>query len=319
MWTREAVDAAQPMEWPVDEIAPSSPEQPATLVDDASDWAAGGLPDPEANRVAQNDFPEDWEAIPLEIDTEPMNADADMPAGTRGVFTVYRANYFSQMYTTFPYRAVGRLTFRTPRGNSSCTASVISPNVIVTAAHCAYDTVNNRWYSNWAFTPAWRNGSAPYGTFSWRNIRVLSGWVNASGTVRRYDVALIRLGNNGAGRPVHYYTGYLGRSWNYSYTQSQHAFGYPSNLGSGRYTYACAAESFGNGTDVVGMGCNMTYGSSGGPWIRSFAPYTSGSVNYVSAVVSGGTPGTNTFYGPRFSSNNIVPLCAYRNGWGCTQ
>ena len=60
------------------------------------------------------------------------------------------------------------------------------------------------------------------------------------------------------------------------------------------------------------MGCNMTFGSSGGPWIRNFTPQVSGAVNHVNSVVSGGTPGTNTFYGARFSSGNIVPLCPPR-------
>ena len=66
------------------------------------------------------------------------------------------------------------------------------------------------------------------------------------------------------------------------------------------------------------MGCNMTYGSSGGPWLRVYRPHESGANNYVNAVVSGYDACTGTFgqsfNGPRFTTDNIVPLC---NAQGC--
>jgi V8-like Glu-specific endopeptidase len=313
MWTREAISAAQSMPMPEAIAQPAGEEATAPETGRA---VIGGLPDPTSLAAAQAEFPEEWQLLAA-VTEELIHSEMLEPEGTAGVYTSYRANYYSQMHTYYPYAAVGRLTFTTPNGNSSCSATVISPyNIVVTAAHCAYNTVSNQWYSNWAFSPAWRNGSSPYGVFPWTSARVLNGWINASGVVQRYDVALIKLGNNSASRPVTYYTGYLGRSWDYGYTQSLHAAGYPSNLNSGLYTYICAAETFSGGTDVLGMGCNMTYGSSGGPWIRVFTPYAGGSVNYVNAVVSGGTPGTNTFYGPRFSSSNIVPLCT-QGTWTC--
>ena len=82
----------------------------------------------------------------------------------------------------------------------------------------------------------------------------------------------------------------------------------------------CAAESFSpsaacGGNTVLNMGCNMTGGSSGGPWVNG---YRGG--NWVNSVVSGydnasctGTFG-QTFNGPRFTSTNIVALC---NAQGC--
>jgi V8-like Glu-specific endopeptidase len=316
MWTRDAIAAAPALAFP--EVVLEEGSTTEALPEGAAfEQVQGSLPDAAADIVAEGEFPLDWALLEEAVLALEPEIDSSIN-GTGAVFTGFRVNNFNQMHTTYPYKAIGRLVFSVPGGSSSCSASVISPNnIIVTAAHCVYDTVNNRWYSNWVFAPAWRNGSAPYGTFAGNSARVLTAWVNASGTLRRYDVALIRLSNNSAGRPVTYYTGNLGRSWNYNYVQSLFAFGYPSNLGNGLYSRACAAESFNGGTDVLGMGCNMTYGSSGGPWIRVFAPYTSGAVNYVNSVVSGGTPGSNTFYGPRFSSNNIVPLCSPTSGWQC--
>jgi V8-like Glu-specific endopeptidase len=221
------------------------------------------------------------------------------------------------MWKEFPWKATGKLYFCTPSGcGASCSASVISGNnIIVTAAHCVYDTDVNRWYSNWVFVPSERNGSAPYGTFSWTGARVLTAWINASSYNAgiRYDVALIRLGNNSSGRSVTYYTGYLGRSWNYDYVQNIAEIGYPSNLSQGNlYTYVGHAETYSGGTDLLRYGSNMGYGASGSPLLRVYAPYQSGANNYVNAVQSGSSPnGSNPTnnVAPRFSGYNIVPLC----------
>lgn len=305
-WTLEARRAAKPLAFPGDAVAsPQTAAQPSGRAGSVP----GRTPAAESDRLAKAQFPQEWAAASSRPSAA---ADADADFGTAGVFTSYLANFYSTMWRDYPYRATGKLYIT---GGGYCSASVISPNnIIVTAAHCVYDTVNNRFLNGWTFVPADRAGAAPYGSFPWTSARVLNNWINASGTDRRYDVAVITLGNNSAGQPVTFYSGWLGRSWDQSSTQHHHAIGYPSNLNSGLYTYVCAAESFSGGADVLGMGCNMTFGSSGGPWIRAFAPHVSGAVNQANSVVSGGTPGTNTFYGARFSSNNIVPLC---NAQGC--
>jgi V8-like Glu-specific endopeptidase len=307
LWTREAMLAAQPIVPPpltTGDFGEGEVQGPPGAI-------GGSRPMDRVGQQARAEFPEEW-AILDAFDAEMLKEQLDngvldgAPEGTAGIFDSYQEN----RNTSYPFQAVGRLFFTTPSGSSSCTASVISPNnIIVTAAHCAYDTVSNRWYSNWSFAPGYRNGARPYGTFPWQQAWVLNGWINASGTVRRYDVAVIKLRNNSSGRPVTYYTGSLGRSWNYGSVQHHFSYGYPSNIGSSQYLQTCAAESFSSGTDVLGMGCNMTYGSSGGPWIRVHKPYFQSSTNYVNSVVSGGTPPAPTFYGPRFSSDNIVPLC----------
>lgn len=345
-WTRERRANAAPVEW----VAPdpnlasemgldADLEEPSPLLDQPAESTPAGAPNPNADLDAQFEFPEEWQLIEEQEGTDsPGNFDAtgveervpedgDEPVdpglgdgatdfGTSGVYTPYRVNYYSQMWTGAPWRAMGKLYFtKNGGGNGYCTASVVSGNsIIVTAAHCLY-TRGRGWNSNFSFVPAERYGAAPYGAFSWSNARVLTGYITNGG--RRYDLGVIKLAPNSSGRNVTYYTGWLGRSWNYGYTQSLHSFGYASNI-STQYTSACAAESFYSsleGTDVLVKGCNMTYGSSGGPWLRSYAPYVGGSVD---GVVSGphsasGTFG-NTYVGPRFSTNTIVALC---NAAGC--
>jgi V8-like Glu-specific endopeptidase len=195
-----------------------------------------------------------------------------------------------------------------------CSASVVSgKNIIVTAAHCCWDRTKNTWIGGWSFAPAYNNGNAPYGVFKWAQARVLNSWIN-NGDLES-DVCLIALQNDAAGHGVTYYTGWLGRSWNYPSELSMHSLGYPNNIGGGNTLELCASESFSagcGGSGILNTGCSMTFGSSGGPWIRD---YRSG--NHVDSVVHGpsctGTFG-KTFNGARFTSSNIVQLC---NAQGC--
>ncbi|MBU6437180.1 MAG: hypothetical protein KGQ77_06610, partial [Betaproteobacteria bacterium] len=161
-------------------------------------------------------------------------------------------------------------------------------------------------------------GYAPYGTFGWSSATVLTSWVN-NGDIPS-DVCVIKLQNDAKGHGVTYYTGWLGRSWDWGATQSHHALGYPGNLGNANVLELCTSQSFGassacGGDNVLNTGCSMTYGSSGGPWIRNYR-----SDNWVNSVVHGYTSesctGTfgKTFNGARFTSGNIGTLC---NTVGC--
>lgn len=305
MWDKQALLDAKAMPLP-EYVEPAAPAEETAVISEPG-MVEGAAPSPEADAVAMAQFPDEWKALTYDSDVPLM----EEPYGTANVYTGYWSNYFTYFHKYFPFKAIGKLYFTTPSGTSYCTASVISGNdIIVTAAHCVYDTVANQFYTGWMFYPAYRNGVAPYGGYTWSQARVLTNWVNATGTVQRYDVALIKLVSD-----VSYYTGYLGRAWDGSYVRNMTTFGYPSNLSIGTlYTWQCHAESFSSSTDVIGMGCNMTYGSSGGPWIYKFYPWAAGSNNYVNSVVSGGNPAYPTFYGARFSSSNIVVLC---NAQGC--
>ena len=200
----------------------------------------------------------------------------------------------------------------------TCSASVVSPNnIIVTAGHCCWNRTTNAWIGGWSFAPKYNNGNAPYGVFNYQNARVLNSWIN-NGDIPS-DVCLISLQNDSAGHPVTFYTGWLGRAWNYPPNQNMTSFGYPGNIGGANDQEKCAAPSSAQpsscGSGVLNMKCNMTYGSSGGPWIKDF-----NAGNHVNATVHGysGTsctgPFGQVFNGPQFTSNNIVALC---NAQGC--
>ena len=161
-WTRARIAAAPAMALPIDKG--SSAIDIDALDAEAATGPAGstapGVADPNATRIAQAVYAQDWAALEkgLALEEEPtLDASANEPAsaGTANVFTFYDVNgpaaNLASFGTIFPHRWIGKLTFITPAGGSSCSATAISRNNIVTAAHCVYDTTNNRFYSNWVF------------------------------------------------------------------------------------------------------------------------------------------------------------------------
>jgi V8-like Glu-specific endopeptidase len=200
----------------------------------------------------------------------------------------------------------------------TCSASVISgKNIIVTAAHCCWDRTQKNWIGGWTFAPGYNNGYAPYGMFKYADATIPTSWIN-NGDIPS-DVCVIRLQADAAGHPITYYTGWLGRAWNFPPTQNMRSFGYPGNIGGANSLEQCSSQSSAQpancGSGVLNMACNMTYGSSGGPWIKDF-----GNGDHVNATVHGyinqactGTFG-QVFNGPQFTSNNIALVC---NAEGC--
>ena len=237
----------------------------------------------------------------------------DALTGTSQVYTAYFLDA-SVIQKLFPHRVVGRTS--SPAG--TCTATSISNNHIVTAAHCVYNTTTNVWTSNIVFQPAYRNGNAPYGTFPVGACTILTAWVNRAGSYSiswaKDDVAVCNMGNNSAGQTLNNAVGWAGREWNFGYDRHFYNLGYPgrnyNNVtipNAGKYLHACVAESGLYATDIRRMGCNMGPGISGGPWLANYA--LNRVQGNVSGVNSGIFIGQQNAYGARFSSANIVPIC----------
>jgi hypothetical protein len=320
-WTHERIAAAQPVEMPVDFgdslVDESSLDTP--LPGGAPGFSPSGFADPSADLIAQAAYPLDWAAMNESKGADLMGESPEGPEGTSQVYTNYIVNQASALQTMYPHRWVGRLSFSTSAGTSYCSGTSISGNVMLTAAHCLYNTTTNVWYTNRVFSPAYRNGSAPYGTFTATNCWVLTAWVNLTGNFTingwsKHDVGVCKMGKNSANQTLNTAVGYMGRQWNSSYIRHFHTLGYPfrdyNNVllsNAGLYLRTCAAESFQQTSETRGMGCNYGGGISGGPWMVGYA------VNVVSGsadgVNSGLFIGTKNLYGPRFNSNNIVPLC----------
>lgn len=335
-WTKERLAEATPLDMPVD-LGPAVVDAAASADFAAAGppgYVAGGLPSFTADAESQAAYPDEWAAVDEAaemadlLSTMGMATDDSIASvdGTSQTFTSYVVNKNAAVQKFFGHRVTGRLSFSTPSGTSYCSASVVSPNnIIVTAAHCIYDTPSrNAFYTNFVFTPAYRNGNAPYGTFAYQTCWVLNSWIALSGnyainTWADDDVAVCKMRNNSAGQSLSSRTGWFGRGWNYGYVQHFHTLGYPFRNTSdalltdaGKYLRTCASESFQQATNVVGTGCNWSRGNSGGPFVVGYSLVDV--TGQVRSVYSGFFIGTNNAYGARFNSNNIVPLC---NAAGC--
>jgi V8-like Glu-specific endopeptidase len=321
-WTTERLLAAQPMANALDmAAAPDLSGVDAARVDPfAGRYGASpaGAPEAGADDFARAAYPDAWaagddlDALPA-LDGAQGLDDKEALSGTSQVYTSYFLDA-TAVQKLWPHRVVGRTS--SPSG--TCTATSISNNHIVTAAHCVYNTTSNVWITNMVFQPAYRNGSAPYGTFPVGACTILTAWANYTGgysvSWAKNDVAVCNVGNNSANKTLNNAVGWAGREWNFDYNRHFFNLGYPGrdyrNLpisAAGKYLNACVAEAGSYSTDIRFMGCNMGPGISGGPWLSGYA------LNRVSGSVSGVNSGifinTQNAYGARFSSANIVPIC----------
>ena len=331
-WSKDRLVAAGPLVV-ASQTGDSAPvlNAPADLAPLNPGSTPPGAPAADADHQARRDYPREWAAIDATVRDEIRNASALMVApnaveGSAGTFTSYVINQQAAVQKNFPHRVAGKLTFTTPQGGSSCSASVISGNnIIVTAAHCIYDTPSrNQFYTNVVFTPAFRNGNAPYGSFPAQNCWVLTSWINLAGgynlnTWADDDVAVCKMANNSSGKGLSNLTGWFGRAWDQGYVQHFHTLGYPVNNTSnnqlpnaGQFLRSCQSESFQQATNVVGTGCDLGPGHSGGAFIVGYQ--LNAVSGQVRSVYSGFFVGQTNAYGARFTSTNIVPLC---NTAGC--
>jgi V8-like Glu-specific endopeptidase len=187
----------------------------------------------------------------------------------------------------YPFRAAGRLFFNIPGESAWCTAGLITPGLIVTAAHCVANFGQQQFYSGWTFVPDYKNGNAPYGTYTAIQARVKISYYNGtdpceqSGVVCQDDVAVIllnKVNNQYPGNVV----GWFGYGWNgYSFNSQSQALitqlGYTENFVDG-VEYALDGGNLQERTDSQGqtmsslsnntlIGSLQSNGSSGGPWV----------------------------------------------------
>ncbi|VWC84981.1 hypothetical protein BLA50215_01495 [Burkholderia lata] len=231
----------------------------------------------------------------------------------------------------YPFRAAGKLFFNIGSATYLCSASLIKPGVVVTAAHCVANFGQRQFYSNWVFVPAYSNGTAPYGTWGAASATVMTSYYDGTdpcavaGVVCQDDMAVILLAPQG-GSYAGNRAGWYGYGWNgYSYNPSGLAqidqLGYPVALDSGVFMERNGSQGFvssGYSNNTI-IGSLMTGGSSGGPWLVNLGmpPVLNGTAfgnaaahNTVVGVTSWGYTDTTVKQqgASPFTSGNIVTL-----------
>lgn len=319
--TVEARRAAQPMPFPTYPVTSRSRTSGGAR---ERGTTPGQAPDPAMLEAAATRFSAERA---LASSPAPATAPGVAPSGgtnfgaSPGIYTQYCENCDAANYN-FPQSAIGKLFFSTPTGTATCTASLIGQRVAVTAAHCCYDVSAGAFYSDFTFMPDYRNGAAPFGAWTWTFARVVGSYRTAPS--RGNDICMIRFGTDTAGFYPGDYTGWLGSSWGAGFFRNAHAVGYPGNIGGGEYMELCTSQTNRPNRgctrlNTINMGCSMTYGASGGPWITQYRG-AGPNANYVMATVSGwdsasctGTFG-EAFNGAYFNAGNFRALCD-AGGW----
>jgi V8-like Glu-specific endopeptidase len=192
----------------------------------------------------------------------------------------------------------GKVFFTMNGSNYVCSGAATSSanrDVVTTAGHCVKDGAG-AWASNWAFVPAYNNGSRPYGTWTARTLVTTSAWAG-SGDIN-YDGGFAVMNTLG-GQHLTDAVGGQGIAFNLARGLSYNAYGYPAappfNGETLRSCSGTAQDDIYGGTQSQSIPCNMTGGSSGGPWL------TGGStINSVNSFGYSGVP--NRMFGPYFGS-----------------
>ncbi len=213
----------------------------------------------------------------------------------------------------------GRVLFTMNNVDYICSAAVASDSktthaVVLTAAHCVYDEVAKKVATNWVYIPSFDTaptyscGSTTYGCWTALALVVHSGYANAGGfneqaTVHDFAFAVVGAGGHGATQVDA--LGFYNLKTTVAKGATMWPFGYPA---AGKYkgkdlTY-CKGPIFEdpyNSEKTWGVTCDMTGGSSGGPWMGDTNDPGNGS-GTIGSVNSYGYSGVKAMHGPKFDA-----------------
>ncbi|HEX4812480.1 MAG TPA: peptidase [Nonomuraea sp.] len=200
-------------------------------------------------------------------------------------------------------RTTGRIFFTTAQGrNASCSGSAVTSannSTVVTAGHCV--KMNGAFHANWVFVPGYDKGARPFGTWAATRLLTTPQW-NAGEDVN-FDVAAAVVAPLD-GKTLVDVVGGQGVAFNQQRRQRMHAFGYPAAAPyDGSRLIHCGGRTFDDYlvSDDLGLTCNMTGGSSGGPWLQNFSESTGlGTLNSVNSFKYGFAP--DWMFGPYFGN-----------------
>ena len=225
-------------------------------------------------------------------------------------------------------QTTGKVLFAMGTSYYVCSASVVADpdglgdddSLILTAAHCAYDESNREFATNWVFIPAYDEAPAPlstdqsrycpdtrYGCWTATALTVHDGYASAGGfnsTAVVHDFAVATVYSGGlTGTELEDTVGSQTIHFASVTTDTAYAFGYPAaQKYKGDDLVYCAGPV---GTDpnmddaTYRIECDMTGGSSGGPW---FSPFQD-DAGTLSSVNSYGYRGDSGMYGPKFNTD----------------
>ncbi|MGW8142858.1 MAG: trypsin-like serine peptidase [Anaerolineales bacterium] len=227
--------------------------------------------------------PKDYSTATQEINPGTLSSEAVLGFTYPAPYTRYE-NFDD--YTVFPYSTTGVLFFSQNGSDFRCSAASIGNNTVWTAGHCVHDGSGSPdgWSENVIFVPAYKNGNMPFGSWSYADVATSTAWFENEDY--RFDFGGVWLEENNSGLAVNEVVGNLGFAFNLNPNQHWFSLGYPSVTPfNGKTMQICAASFARNDPSYafpfpMAIGCDMTGGSSGGPWIIDFSG-SPGNTNYI--------------------------------------
>jgi len=212
-------------------------------------------------------------------------------------------------YRAVPGNSVGKAYFRMGGSLYVCSATVGGPNMIWTAAHCVYGPgfFGTGYSTDWCFVPGYYPGQPSYDGYAGSQYYYPTQW--GKGILQgfmEYDFATVftsKTFNTNVNPPLKMLPGLT-----YSSTLYE-SNGYPAaGKFNGQYINVCT--SFGCEKDpnqslknTIGINCDSTGGSSGGPWLVKSpnGVYGIGSVNSY-----GYSNRVDVMFGPTIDSDIVL-------------
>jgi V8-like Glu-specific endopeptidase len=204
----------------------------------------------------------------------------------------------------------GKVFFTLAGSNYVCSGSSVTSgnrNLVLTAGHCLHEGPG-AFASNFVFVPAYagdgRTTSGPYGTWAAASLHTTTQWASTGDF--GYDVGFAVMAPQGGTANLADTVGSQGIAFNQPRGATVHAFGYPaaSPYSGATLTYCTGAtvrDPYGG--DPQGVVCDMTGGSSGGPWYAGFSASTGVGTSYsVNSYRYSSGPNSDKMFGPYFGA-----------------
>ncbi|ELT44458.1 trypsin-like serine peptidase [Arthrobacter nitrophenolicus] len=196
-----------------------------------------------------------------------------------------------------PVKHIGKVFFTLGGANYVCSGNAVSSvneSTVATAGHCLNEGPG-AFATNFIFVPAYENGAAPYGKWTARKYFAPTQW-SANGDMA-YDTGFAVMNQLG-GKNLTDVVGGSGVAFNQARGLTYKSFGYPAARPfNGETLKSCTGTASNDANNpqfgTQGIPCDMTGGSSGGPWFIGTS--SSGVQNSINSY---GYSGSNVMYGP---------------------